>query len=105
MSGDELRMNTVEVAAAGGAAAGAAGSSAFSGIVPPPKTSTSLLDGALSALSSNIETLLTKENAADIKEATEQSAMLEQSPPLLVQQDQSGAGEIASSVGGRQWYT
>lgn len=104
MSGDELRMNTLEVAAAGGAAAGAAGSSAVNGIVPPPPTSTSLLDGALSALSADIETLLTKENAADAKEAAEQSAMLAQSPPLLVQQDQDGAGEIATA-GGRQWYT
>ncbi|SIJ21301.1 Uncharacterised protein [Mycobacteroides abscessus subsp. abscessus] len=95
--GDELNISPPALAGAAGVAAGTVGSSSVAGLVPPPEAAESMMDSSLIALSGAIEAMITKTTAPDIEQASKQSIMLAESPPLLAQEDQQAGTRIASS--------
>jgi hypothetical protein len=99
VSDDKLMIDPESLAVARGEAQQMAAELPGALVTPPAKVA-SPIDGALVELAEAIRTKVTAAEAADAAVADEQAAMLAESPPVLVQQDQQGAQVMTEAGAG-----
>lgn len=99
-STDKLNINTEDLAAAAAKAAATQAASEPTPITsPPPASAGSPVDAAAAAVAESIQALLEARDIADFAAATEQTAALTESPPVIDEQDHQGADEITTAAG------
>jgi len=94
MSTDRLKIKPDDLSVAAVKAVGTENASAPKPVTPPFAAGTSPVDVAALAAVGSIVSLTSTVNAADTQAAATQSAALNTSPPVLVQQDQKGADDM-----------
>jgi len=99
MSTDLTKIKPADLATAAGKAAATQAASTPAPIEPPASGS-SPVDAAPAAVAQSIQALLAAQNTADTAAAAEQTAALTESPPALVQQDQTNADNMNTAGAG-----
>lgn len=100
MSGDKMKINPAALADAAASAGKTTVRSVPTVITPPAAVGGSPLDLAAAAAAVAIEGLAQAHATADNAAAVKQLGILSEAPPVVVSQDQQGAGDMTSSAGG-----